>query len=216
MNDLSFTDEQYLNLVNNIITSKTEYKTQDFTGGSVQITVTNNNQVIKHKVSLFFGYKNRNPISFTFDIDAGMALIWARALIVKSNALKAIDGAMSYSELNALMNNTSISNEVVSNVVEVESSSISISKPRTTIVRTSYDDDFDVFWKVYPKKIGKKQALKAWKKEKPPLDDVLKALQWQTKTPQWNKDNGQYVINPTSYINQARWEDEQPEERAPF
>jgi hypothetical protein len=82
--------------------------------------------------------------------------------------------------------------------------------------KNALDDGFDLFWKVYPKKIGKKQALKAWKKEKPPLDAVLLALQWQTKTPQWNKDNGQYVINPTSYINQARWEDEQPEERAPF
>jgi len=75
---------------------------------------------------------------------------------------------------------------------------------------------FETFWRAYPKKTGKRLALKAWLKEKPPLDAVLFALQWQKDSQQWYESGGKYIPNPTTYINQARWEDEQPDTKAPF
>ena len=69
-------------------------------------------------------------------------------------------------------------------------------------------DDFDRFWDAYPKKVGKVDAKKAWVKNKPPIDDVLVALLWQLKSDQWLKDGGQYIPNPSTYINQGRWHDE--------
>ena len=120
----SFTDEQLLNLVNNTIRTKTEYDISDFTGGSVQITSTNNNQLMKYKVSLFFGYKQKNPISRTIDITEGLVYIWIEAIHLKCKALQAVNNGMDYSELNALMNN--FSNEVVNK--EIESNKIAIEK----------------------------------------------------------------------------------------
>jgi hypothetical protein len=66
-------------------------------------------------------------------------------------------------------------------------------------------DDFTQFWKAYPKKTGKGAALKAWNKAKPPIDSVLKALAWQRTSKQWLDG---FIVNPATYINQTRWEDE--------
>jgi hypothetical protein len=76
--------------------------------------------------------------------------------------------------------------------------------------------DFDTFWIEYPKKVGKEAARKAWLKNKPDLDTVLNSLKWQKVSPQWFKNNGLYIPNPSTWINQHRWEDEQPNEGSPF
>lgn len=117
---MSFTDEQLLNLVNNTIKTKTEFEINDFTGGSIQITSTNNHQLIKYKVSLFFGYSNRNAISKTFSIKEEFVNIWQKAILLKVKSLQVSNNGMDYSELNALMNNLD-EVEVVSNKVEVVS-----------------------------------------------------------------------------------------------
>lgn len=121
----SFTDEQLLNLVNNTIKNKTEFDVSEFTGGSVQITSTNNHQLMKYKVSLFFGYKQKNPISRTIDINEGLVSIWSDAIHLKCKSMQVSNNGMDYSELNALMNN--LHNEVVSNKVVSISSGITTS-----------------------------------------------------------------------------------------
>ena len=112
----SFTDEQLLNLVNNTIKTKTDFQVNDFTGGSVQITSTNNHQLIKYKVSLFFGYVNRNAISKTFSIKEDFVGIWQQAILLKVKSLQITNNGMDYSEMNSLMNNLE-QVEVVSNIV---------------------------------------------------------------------------------------------------
>lgn len=72
--------------------------------------------------------------------------------------------------------------------------------------------DFDRFWSEYPKKQGKHESLKAWKKKKPPINSVLKALEWQKNSQQWIEG---YIPNPATYINQERWEDEPQNANAP-
>lgn len=74
-----------------------------------------------------------------------------------------------------------------------------------------YSERFKEFWAAYPKKIGKDAALKAFMKRKPSADLVSKmiaAIEWQKQTDQWTKDNGQYIPNPATWLNQGRWEDE--------
>ena len=68
--------------------------------------------------------------------------------------------------------------------------------------------DFQIFWSAYPKKVGKQTAKKAFQKVDVPLDVLLEALGQQKRLPQWNKDNGQYIPNPATWLNQRRWEDE--------
>ena len=74
-----------------------------------------------------------------------------------------------------------------------------------------YSEDFLVFWKEYPKKVGKGEAFKQWKKAKlsqGDKKDILTALKWQKKSDRWRSSNGRYIPNPATYISQRRWEDE--------
>jgi hypothetical protein len=62
---------------------------------------------------------------------------------------------------------------------------------------------------VYPRKSGKRAALKAWKKPgRPPTDRLIAAVQAQAESADWRRDGGQYVPNPATWLNQGRWDDE--------
>lgn len=70
---------------------------------------------------------------------------------------------------------------------------------------------FDQFWKAYPKKTGKGDAEKAFKKAKVNpdlLDKILKAIEAQKKGKGWLEDEGKYIPNPATWLNGKRWEDE--------
>lgn len=72
---------------------------------------------------------------------------------------------------------------------------------------------FEKFWTAYPKKVAKKAAGQAFEKLNPGpelLDDILTALDRQKQAQQWQRDGGQYVPNPTTWLNGRRWEDEMP------
>ena len=87
-----------------------------------------------------------------------------------------------------------------------------------TIVQ-EYDNvlaDFHIFWSAYLKKDKKAEALKSWKKHKPPIDAVMIHLSWKNETKEWQKESHIYVPMAATYINQHRWEDEQPLEEKPF
>jgi uncharacterized protein YdaU (DUF1376 family) len=71
--------------------------------------------------------------------------------------------------------------------------------------------DFDEFWSLYPKKIGKNAARKSWNKIKPNIEAVIQALTWQKQSKQWFEKGGQFIPNPSTWINQHRWDDEPPE-----
>ena len=77
---------------------------------------------------------------------------------------------------------------------------------------------FDAFWATYPKKIGKDAAWRAWQKRRPDADlgvAILTAVERHKSWPQWLKDDGQYIPNPATWINQGRWQDEPTEAPKP-
>lgn len=80
--------------------------------------------------------------------------------------------------------------------------------------RTSTETAFDEFWAVYPKKVGKKDAFKAFQKvpvsERPLL---IPAVERQKQSRQWQKDGGQFIPNPSTWLNQGRWLDEEVEQK---
>lgn len=79
--------------------------------------------------------------------------------------------------------------------------------------KNTYTEDFAIFWSAYPKKIGKDAAYKSWSKVKPRIDDVMYALSWQQDSDQWKRG---FIPNPSTYLNQGRWKDEEPIEGVPF
>lgn len=70
---------------------------------------------------------------------------------------------------------------------------------------------FDEFWEAYPKKVGKKAALASWKKVKPDtelFDKIMTAIGRAKATWQWQRENGRYIPNPKTWLNEGRWDDE--------
>ena len=77
---------------------------------------------------------------------------------------------------------------------------------------------FDRFWGAYPRKVSKADARKAFAKLNPDaalVEDMLRALDWQKRLPEWTKDGGQFIPYPATWLNARRWEDEQPKTDEP-
>jgi hypothetical protein len=69
---------------------------------------------------------------------------------------------------------------------------------------------FEKFWQAYPYKKNRGRAEKMWvrKKLNDKLPEILIAIEWQRRSMEWIKDNGQYVPTPSSYLNSKGWLDE--------
>lgn len=73
------------------------------------------------------------------------------------------------------------------------------------------DDGFEKFWAVYPRRVAKAEARKAWKqteKLRPPIEAVLKAVYAARASRDWQKDDGQYIPYPSSWLRGERWDDQ--------
>ena len=68
--------------------------------------------------------------------------------------------------------------------------------------------NFARFWEAYPKKKGKADAEKAFKKVKVPVEDLLQALEKQKKTSDWIRESGRFIPYPATWLNGKRWEDD--------
>lgn len=69
---------------------------------------------------------------------------------------------------------------------------------------------FASFWSTYPKKIAKPNAIKAFKAAKlkaGEIDSILTDIETRKQSDDWTKENGKYIPNPATYLNQRRWED---------
>jgi len=72
-------------------------------------------------------------------------------------------------------------------------------------------DLFPKFWNLYPRKVGKANAQKAWKKLKvtPDLFTLIaESLGRHRQSADWTKSDGQYIPHPATWLNGKRWEDE--------
>lgn len=79
-----------------------------------------------------------------------------------------------------------------------------------------HQDEFDEFWKSYPRKVGKGDAHRAFEKADVPLDTLLTALEKHKLTDQWR--NPKFIPYPSKWLNGRRWEDEleqKPEAKLP-
>lgn len=76
---------------------------------------------------------------------------------------------------------------------------------------------FTTFWTAYPRKIGKKDALKAFVKklaahapdqQEAFVKTLLEAIDRQKLSDQWTEENGQYIPHPATWLNGERWTDD--------
>jgi hypothetical protein len=78
------------------------------------------------------------------------------------------------------------------------------------------DDGFDAFWKVYPRKVAKQDARKAWRKIKPDeYPAILTAIKVQSRpggilaVDPWH--GKQFIPHPANYLKGRRWEEVEAE-----
>lgn len=79
------------------------------------------------------------------------------------------------------------------------------------VQKPDWEDKFEQFWKLYPKKQNKKK-VQLWFKNKQPndalFDTIIKKLKNFIDTVDWQKENGKYIPMPTTWLNGERWNDE--------
>jgi uncharacterized protein YdaU (DUF1376 family) len=77
-------------------------------------------------------------------------------------------------------------------------------------------DLFDPFWNLYPRKVGKEAARKAFDKasKKAPVSDIMAGLHAQL--PAMLATEPRFQPHPATWLNQGRWQDEvqKPERKA--
>lgn len=83
-------------------------------------------------------------------------------------------------------------------------------KRREETTTPSEPDGFAEFWLAYPKKKGKTEAAKVWKRLRinGNLPKVLAAVEAQKQSKDWQKDDGQFIPFPATWLNRGQWEDE--------
>ncbi|QQS59661.1 DUF4373 domain-containing protein [Candidatus Peregrinibacteria bacterium] len=69
--------------------------------------------------------------------------------------------------------------------------------------------DFKEFWDSYPKKRSKQKAQEKFLKiPREFLPKILRAVREQKESHEWQKDGGQFIPHPTTWLNGKRWEDD--------
>ena len=77
------------------------------------------------------------------------------------------------------------------------------------------EESFSTFWKVYPRKDGKKAAQKSFVRIMRDADDpadlldrLIRSVELARRSPQWQRDDGQFIPLPATWLNNERWEDQ--------
>jgi len=80
-----------------------------------------------------------------------------------------------------------------------------------------YSSDFEKFFSSYPNKVGKKYTSQCWEKLNPDktlVRVILEAVEKQKQSRKWKEG---FITNPSTFINQERWEDgPEPEQKKPI
>jgi len=73
-------------------------------------------------------------------------------------------------------------------------------------------EGFEQFWAAYPKKVARFDAERVFVEfhAKDRMPEILAALEWQVKSADWKKEQGQYIPTPANYLRDGRWNDVKP------
>jgi hypothetical protein len=93
------------------------------------------------------------------------------------------------------------------------------SRKKGEVYNRAYTEEFESFWKVYPKKASKGTAFEIWEKLKMDKEELaemcIKALIWQKAADGWTRDHGDYIPKAENYLKGRCWEDENPNKNKP-
>ena len=78
---------------------------------------------------------------------------------------------------------------------------------------TFFEQQFEQFWQLYPRKAGKKAAKKAWMDIKPSdtlFSTIITAVKEANQYWQQQGTLQKHIPHPSTWLNEERWEDEYP------
>lgn len=87
-------------------------------------------------------------------------------------------------------------------------------KPRKPFRSLKQQQMFDTFWEKYPKKRSEGQAERTWVKINPNEETfahIIAGLENAKRSKEWNRDGGQYIPHPSTWLNAKGWKDEYEE-----
>lgn len=97
----------------------------------------------------------------------------------------------------------------ITTVIPLENGNGNIPKSSSQGKKERKEEVFNRFWEVYPRKIGKQAARKAFDKVPASVwDKLVPAVEAQKNGTQWRREGGRYIPNPATWLNQGRWDDE--------
>jgi len=80
---------------------------------------------------------------------------------------------------------------------------------RPKVHRPEYSDDFQRWWAAYPRRIGKGRAWQEWQRQDHPgAEAMIRAVELACTSDQWQRDGGQYIPHPATWLHQRRWDDD--------
>lgn len=109
----------------------------------------------------------------------------------------------------SMSENPTLENPTLENRITKEQNLIKNKKELRNIDhQTSFEVDFDHFWNLYPRKVGKETARVAWAKalEKASVDEVVAGVFRFANDP--NLPDKVFIPHPATWLNQGRWDDE--------
>lgn len=83
--------------------------------------------------------------------------------------------------------------------------------PSTAQRSTDSDPDFDRFWEIYPRKVGKGEARKAWTKQRKigtNPDEIIAGAKRYRDDPERLRQEPKFTKHPGPWLNAERWTDQ--------
>ncbi|NLT78271.1 MAG: helix-turn-helix domain-containing protein [Planctomycetes bacterium] len=91
-----------------------------------------------------------------------------------------------------------------------------------TIISAPSREDFDRVWSVYPKQIGRSDALLLWQKLSPGpelVEQIIDSIRSHAASEQWTRslaeDGGRFIPRLTKFLERRQWEDQPPAKPEP-
>ena len=81
---------------------------------------------------------------------------------------------------------------------------------------TDMQIEFSDFWGMYPRRVAKKDARKAWEKIPPTMHNKILTSLFEWRRIWTDRGEIEYVPYPASWLNGERWEDEYPPHHRPY
>jgi len=97
---------------------------------------------------------------------------------------------------------------------DYQQSNIQVNNKRTlnnnvkNVKNNIYTSDFEIFWKLYPRKVGKPKAFSSFKKAVKSNESQLIIDSLKNHLTIWSGQEIEYIPHPTTWLNQERYNDQ--------